>query len=212
MEKSVEKKVYDFENISDEELAQLSQKGNDEALDFLLQKYRIYVLKRARTYFLIGADHEDIVQEGMIGLFKAIRDFDREKEAHFKSFAELCITRQMITAIKSATRQKHLPLNTYVSLNRPLYDEEYEITLLDVLGEEAKVVNPEEIMINKEQYADIEKKVKKLLSGFEREVLSCYLQGKSYLEIGEHLKKEPKSIDNALQRIKKKIAKMRKPE
>ena len=209
MENTMKKVADKFEELSDEELVSLSQNGDDAALDFLLKKYRSAVLKRARTYFLIGADHEDIVQEGMIGLFKAVRDFDVKKEVVFRSFAELCITRQMISAIKSATRHKHLPLNTYISLNRPLYDEEYEITLLDVLGEEAKIVNPEEIMINKEQFEEIEKKLKKLLSSFERSVLSAYLQGKSYQEIGALLGKDPKSIDNALQRIKKKFEKLR---
>ena len=202
-------KKLDFKELCDEELVTLSQNGDDAALDFLLKKYRTAVLKRARTYFLIGADHEDIVQEGMIGLFKAVRDYDIKKEAGFRGFAELCITRQMITAIKTATRQKHLPLNTYISLNRPLYDEEFEITLMDVLGEEAKVVNPEEIMINREQFEDLEKRLQKILSGFERSVLSFYLQGKSYQEIGQHLGKDAKSIDNALQRIKKKIDKTR---
>lgn len=202
-------KKLDFKELCDEELVTLSQNGDDAALDFLLKKYRTAVLKRARTYFLIGADHEDIVQEGMIGLFKAVRDYDVKKEAGFRGFAELCITRQMITAIKTATRQKHLPLNTYISLNRPLYDEEFEITLMDVLGEEAKVVNPEEIMINREQFEDLEKRLQKILSGFERSVLSFYLQGKSYQEIGQHLGKDAKSIDNALQRIKKKIDKTR---
>ena len=209
MKNDTSKKLADFKELSDEELVSLSQNGDDAALDFLLKKYRTAVLKRARTYFLIGADHEDIVQEGMIGLFKAVRDYNIEKEAGFRGFAELCITRQMITAIKTATRQKHLPLNTYISLNRPLYDEEYEITLMDVLGEEAKVVNPEEIMINREQFEDLEKRLQKILSGFERSVLSFYLQGKSYQEIGEHLGKDAKSIDNALQRIKKKIDKTR---
>lgn len=202
-------KTVDFKELSDEELVSLSQNGDDSALEYLLKKYRTAVLKRARTYFLIGADHEDIVQEGMIGLFKAVRDFNSAKEAGFRGFAELCITRQMITAIKTATRQKHLPLNTYISLNRPLYDEEYEITLMDVLGEEAKVVNPEEIMINREQFEDIERKMQKILSGFERSVLNSYLQGKSYQEIAECLGRDAKSIDNALQRIKKKIDKLR---
>ncbi len=209
MKNDTSKKLLDFKELSDEELVSLSQNGDDAALDFLLKKYRTAVLKRARTYFLIGADHEDIVQEGMIGLFKAVRDYDVKKEAGFRGFAELCITRQMITAIKTATRQKHLPLNTYISLNRPLYDEEYEITLMDVLGEEAKVVNPEEIMINREQFEDLEKRLQKILSSFERSVLSSYLQGKSYQEIGQHLGKDAKSIDNALQRIKKKIDKTR---
>ena len=198
-----------FCDLADEQIVALSQAGDDEALEFLLMKYRTAVLKRARTYFLIGADHEDIVQEGMVGLFKAVRDFNPEKQSGFRSFAELCITRQMITAIKTATRQKHTPLNTYISLNRPLFDEEYEMTLMDILGEEAKVVNPEEIILNKEQYEDIEQKIKTALRQFERRVLSYYLKGKSYQEIGTILQRDPKSIDNALQRIKKKIDKMR---
>lgn len=198
-----------FCDLADEQIVALSQAGDDEALEFLLMKYRTAVLKRARTYFLIGADHEDIVQEGMVGLFKAVRDFNPEKQSGFRSFAELCITRQMITAIKTATRQKHTPLNTYISLNRPLFDEEYEMTLMDILGEEAKVVNPEEIILNKEQYEDTEQKIKTALSQFERRVLSYYLKGKSYQEIGTILQRDPKSIDNALQRIKKKIDKMR---
>lgn len=198
-----------FCDLADEQIVALSQAGDDEALEFLLMKYRTAVLKRARTYFLIGADREDIVQEGMVGLFKAVRDFKPEKQSGFRSFAELCITRQMITAIKTATRQKHTPLNTYISLNRPLFDEEYEMTLMDILGEEAKVVNPEEIVLNKEQYEDIEQRIKTVLSQFERRVLSYYLKGKSYQEIGTILQRDPKSIDNALQRIKKKIDKMR---
>ena len=209
MENTSEKVTVNLEELTDEELVSLSQGGDDFALDFLLKKYRSFVLKHSRTYFLIGGDHEDIVQEGMIGLFKAVRDFDTKKEVGFRGFAELCITRQMITAIKTATRHKHLPLNTYISLNRPLYDEEYEMTLLDVLGEEAKVVNPEEIMINKEQFKDIERKLQKVLSSFEKSVLKLYLKGKSYQEIGVLLCKEPKSIDNALQRIKKKFEKLR---
>ncbi len=197
--------AVDYEALCDEELVVLARNGNDYALEFLMSKYRNMVRQRARTYFLIGADREDIVQEGMIGLFKAIRDYRSDRQSGFKAFAELCVTRQIITAIKTATRQKHTPLNTYISLNKPLFDEEYEVTLMDVLGEETKVVNPEEIMINREQFIDIGLKMEELLSEFEGKVLSCYLQGKSYQEIGEALGKEPKSIDNALQRIKRKI-------
>lgn len=209
MENDNTEKNVRFDGLSDEELATLAQKSDNDALEYLMKKYRTMVRKRARTYFLIGADREDIVQEGMIGLFKAVRDFNPDRQSGFRSFAELCITRQMITAIKTATRQKHTPLNTYISLDRPLYDEEYEITLMDVLSEEARVVNPEEIMINRERYEDIEKKLEKALSNFERNVLSYYLQGKAYQEIGAILSRDPKSIDNALQRIKKKMYKMR---
>ena len=196
-----------FEAVTDEKLAQLSQAGDDEATEFLLSKYRTLVRRKARTYFLIGADSEDIVQEGMIGLFKAIRDFKEDRQSGFRAFAELCITRQIITAIKTATRQKHAPLNTYVSLDRPLGFEEYELTLLDIVSREEKVLNPEEIVIHREQLSDMGAKLMEILSAFERKVLSLYIQGESYQSIGAVLGKEPKSIDNALQRIKHKIQK-----
>ncbi len=197
----------DFEALSDEALAALSQEGNSEATEYLLSKHRSIVRRKARTYFLIGADHEDIMQEGMIGLFKAVRDFRPERQSGFRAFAELCITRQIITAIKTATRQKHLPLNSYVSLDHPLGFEEYEFTLLDVISREEQVIDPETILIHREQFSDIGTKLSALLSAFERKVLSLYIQGKSYQEIGNVLDKEPKSIDNALQRIKHKIQK-----
>ena len=199
----------DFDTLSDERLVELSNSGNNEALDFLLKKYGILVRRKARTYFLVGADREDIVQEGMIGLFKAIRSYNPEKQSAFRAFADLCVTRQMITAIKGATRQKHLPLNSYISLDRPLYDEEYEITLMDILSGDKKIANPEDIIIGQEQFENMEQSLEKNLSSFEREVLSYYLQGKTYQEIGDILKKNYKSIDNALQRIKKKIEKIR---
>ena len=146
---------------------------------------------------------EDIVQEGMIGLFKAIRDYKEDKLSSFKAFAELCITRQIITAIKTATRQKHIPLNSYVSLDKPIYDEESDRTLLDVISE-AKVTDPEEMIISQEEYTDIESKISELLSDLERKVLSLYLDGRSYQEISEQLNRHVKSIDNALQRVKRK--------
>ncbi len=197
----------DVKALSDEALALLSQKGDNAAMEYLLSKYRALVRRKARTYFLIGADREDIVQEGMIGLFKAVRDYKEDRQSGFRAFAELCITRQIITAIKMATRQKHAPLNTYVSLNRPLGFEEYELTLLDVVSREEQVVDPEEILIHREQFSDIGSRLSQLLSAFERKVLSLYMQGKSYQEIGAALGREPKSIDNALQRIKHKIEK-----
>lgn len=147
---------------------------------------------------------EDIVQEGMIGLFKAIRDYKEDKLSSFKAFAELCITRQIITAIKTATRQKHIPLNSYVSLDKPIYDEESDRTLLDVISE-AKVTDPEEMIISQEEYTDIESKISELLSDLERKVLSLYLDGRSYQEISEQLNRHVKSIDNALQRVKRKL-------
>ncbi len=195
------------EALSDEALALLSQAGDNEAMEFLLSKYRTLVRQKSRTYFLIGADREDIVQEGMIGLFKAIRDFKEDRQSGFRAFAELCVTRQIISAIKSATRQKHVPLNSYVSLNRPVGFAEYEMTLMDVVGAEEQMLDPEEILISREKFSDIGARLANLLSVYERKVLSLYTQGKSYQEIGQILGKEAKSIDNALQRIKHKIEK-----
>ncbi|MDD6308595.1 MAG: RNA polymerase sporulation sigma factor SigH [Clostridia bacterium] len=193
--------------LSDEALVVLSQSGDDEAMDYLLSKYRGMVKKKARTYFLIGADREDVVQEGMLGLFKAVRDYKAEKNVSFRVFAELCITRQIITAIKRATRQKHVPLNSYISLNRPLVRQDYESTLMDVMARETGVVDPEEIMIHREQLDVLGTKIEELLSSFERKVLALYVQGKSYQKIGDALGKDQKSIDNALQRIRHKIEK-----
>ena len=150
------KKCFDmYESLSDEEIVQLARDTNDEALEHLINKYKNFVRAKARSYFLIGADREDIIQEGMIGLYKAIRDFRPDKLASFRAFAELCITRQIITAIKTATRQKHIPLNSYVSLNKPIYDEESDRTLLDVISG-SKVTDPEELVISREEFSDIE--------------------------------------------------------
>jgi RNA polymerase sporulation-specific sigma factor len=155
---------------------------------------------------LIGADREDIIQEGMIGLYKAIRDFNPEKLSSFRAFAELCITRQIITAIKTATRQKHIPLNSYVSLNKPIYDEDSDRTLLDILSG-VKISDPEELIISREEFEDIEGKMGQILSKLEWQVLMSYLGGKSYQEIAKDLKRHVKSIDNALQRVKRKLEK-----
>ncbi len=194
--------------LTDEELALRVQQYNDiPAQELLLHKYKNSVRSRARSYFLIGADHEDIVQEGMIGLFKAIRDYRTDKQASFRAFAELCITRQIITAIKAATRQKHIPLNSYVSLNRPIYDEESERTLMDVITE-GRAISPEEMLINREDYSSIELQIRQSLSELENQVLDLFLEGKSYQEIAQLLKRHVKSIDNALQRIKRKLEKM----
>jgi RNA polymerase sporulation-specific sigma factor len=193
-----------MDSLNDEQLVELVHNGNSDALDYLIHKYRNFVRAKARSYFLIGGDKEDIVQEGMIGLYKAVRDYKGDKLSAFKAFAELCITRQIITAIKTATRQKHIPLNSYVSLDKPIYDEESDRTLMDVLTG-AKVTDPEELMINHEQFTSIEGKVNELLSDLERKVLALYLDGRTYQEISEELNRHVKSIDNALQRVKRKL-------
>ncbi len=195
-----------YSALSDEEIVQMSHEGDSDAEEYLLMKYKNFVRSKARSYFLIGADHEDIVQEGMIGLYKAIRDYRKERLSSFRAFAELCITRQIITAIKTATRQKHIPLNSYVSLNKPLYDEESDRTLMDVIME-AQVSNPEELIINRENLGNIHAKINEVLSGLEQQVLNAYLDGKSYQEIAEALGRHVKSIDNALQRVKRKLEK-----
>jgi RNA polymerase sporulation-specific sigma factor len=195
-----------FTGKKDEELVVMARSGNDRALEYLLCKYQNFVKAKAKSYFLIGADKEDIYQEGMIGLFKAIRDFKDDKLASFKVFAELCITRQIITAVKTATRQKHIPLNTYISLNKPIYDEESDRTLLDILSG-IRVSDPEELIIDREEMENIESKIEEVLSGLEMEVLNSYLDGKSYQEIASDLDRQAKSIDNALQRVKRKLEK-----
>ena len=195
-----------YNEKTDEEVVFLCHGGDTLAEEYLLDKYKNFVWARARSYFLIGADHEDIVQEGMIGLYKAIRDYRPEKLSSFRAFAELCVTRQIITAIKTATRQKHIPLNSYVSLNKPLFDEESDRTLMDVIME-GRVSNPEEILINQEDLIHVNDRIKRVLSSLEQQVLSAYLDGKSYQEIAETLGRHVKSIDNALQRVKRKLEK-----
>lgn len=195
-----------MKNMSDEEIVKLSRDGDGYATEYLMEKYRNFVRAKSRTYFLIGADNEDIIQEGMIGLYKAIRDYKSDAQASFKSFAELCITRQIITAIKTATRQKHIPLNSYISLSKPVYDDENERILLDTVMERHRL-DPEEIMLDKERFLSIEEKLSKILSKLEWIVLTKYLEGMSYIEIASQIGKSEKSIDNALQRIKKKIEK-----
>ncbi|MBQ4073968.1 MAG: RNA polymerase sporulation sigma factor SigH [Clostridia bacterium] len=194
-----------FQSMPDEEVVVLAQQGDGQALAYLLNKYKNFVRSKARSYFLIGADHEDIVQEGMIGLYKSIRDFQPDRLASFRSFAELCVKRQIITAIKAATRQKHVPLNSYVSLNKPLYDEESDRTLLDVI--EGRVTNPEDLYISQEDLSRIQKQITEILSDLERQVLDAFIDGKSYQEIAELLGRHVKSIDNALQRVKRKLFK-----
>ncbi|WIF95610.1 RNA polymerase sporulation sigma factor SigH [Caminicella sporogenes] len=193
-----------YEVLIDEKVVEDAKNGDPRAQEYLIKKYKNFVRAKARSYFLIGADREDIIQEGMIGLFKAIRDYRSDKISSFRAFAELCITRQIITAIKTATRQKHIPLNSYVSLNKPIYDEESDRTLLDVLSGK-KISDPEELLISREEISNIESKIGEILSDLEWRVLIFYLQGKSYQEIAKDLNRHVKSIDNALQRVKRKL-------
>ncbi|CCO07780.1 RNA polymerase sporulation sigma factor SigH [Desulforamulus hydrothermalis] len=193
-----------YQIMVDEDVVEFAREGDDAALEYLINKYKNFVRAKARSYFLIGADREDIIQEGMIGLYKAIRDFRMDKLSSFRAFAELCITRQIITAIKTATRQKHIPLNSYVSLNKPIYDEDSDRTLLDVISG-SKITDPEELIISREEFDDIEEKMGEILSSLEWKVLMSYLEGKSYQEIAEDLNRHVKSIDNALQRVKRKL-------
>ena len=195
---------HDYDSMMDEDIVEFAREGSTEALEYLINKYKNFVRAKARSYFLIGADRDDITQEGMIGLYKAIRDFRADKLSSFRAFAELCITRQIITAIKTATRQKHIPLNSYVSLNKPIYDDDSDRTLLDVISG-SKVTDPEELIISREEFGDIEGKMEEILSDLEWKVLMSYLDGKSYHEIAVELHRHVKSIDNALQRVKRKL-------
>lgn len=205
MEKTyVEGRVLDFTALSDEDIIAIIQDGNAEALDFLITKYRSFVRLKGRSYFLIGGDREDIIQEGMIGLYKAIRDFRPDRLSSFKGFAELCITRQIITAIKTATRQKHIPLNSSVSLDRPVFSEDSDRTLLDMLSGPF-LDDPEDLIIHKEDFGQMEEEMNKVLSVLEKQVLTLYLDGQSYQEISAELNRQVKSVDNALQRIKRKL-------
>ncbi|MCJ7856589.1 RNA polymerase sporulation sigma factor SigH [Lachnospiraceae bacterium NSJ-143] len=196
----------EFEKLNDEEIIVLVRTGDQEAQDYILNKYKTMVKSKARAYFLMGADREDIIQEGMIGLYKAVRDYQPGKNTAFKSFADLCINRQIITAIKTASRQKHIPLNSSVSLNRQVYGSDEEETYMDFLKTE-ETTSPEAIFIGIENKNFIVEHFSKVLSGFESKVLNLYLQGKSYSKIAEITGKPEKSIDNALQRVKKKTEK-----
>lgn len=206
MLKTDENHISQLEDLADEEVIHLIRNGSKWGMEHLIEKYKPVVRAKSRSYFLVGADREDIVQEGMIGLFKAIRDYKEDKSIPFRMFAEMCITRQIITAVKTATRQKHIPLNSYISLNKRLFDEDSDKMLIEML-QEVSVTDPEEMFISKEDYNLIEHKMVELLSPFEKQVLTMYLSGIAYQEIARQLNKPVKSIDNALQRLKKKIEK-----
>ena len=198
-------KISEFSEMNDNDVAKLAAVGDSGALNYLLTKYKSMARNKARSYFLVGADREDIIQEGMIGLFKAIRDFNPERQSSFYTFADLCITRQIITAVKTATRKKHIPLNSYVSIYKP-DEEDSDRSLLDTLPKTSDL-NPESIFIEEEGVSEIESKMLKVLSNLEREVLMLYLKDKSYEEIARVLGRDEKTVDNALQRIKRKLDK-----
>ena len=195
-----------FHGMLDEEVVRYAKGGSRGATEHLLMKYRGIVEGKARSYFLIGADHDDIVQEGMIGLYKAIRDFRTDKLLPFRAFAELCISRQIFTAIKAATRQKHIPLNSYVSLHASLFDADSDRTLLDTLAE-SEHADPEQVVITRQFSDDLRYRIRRELSDLESAVLRGHLEGKSYQEIAQELRRRVKSVDNALQRAKRKIGK-----
>lgn len=200
--------VVAFEELplyNDQELVGLVRDGHDFALDYLMNKYKVLVERKAKSYYLIGASKDDIIQEGMIGLFKAIRDYNPNREASFYSFADLCVTRQMISAVKASTRQKHMPLNTYISLNKPIFEDDNDKTDLMEITPSNKIVDPEEVFIGEENLHIIEDELSKRLSKMENEILRLYVQGINYVEIAEMTERSVKSVDNALQRIKKKV-------
>ncbi len=194
----------DFSTLSDEQLVSMSVNGDTEAEEEIFNRYKNYVKSKARTYYLIGADNDDIVQEGMIGLYKAVRDFNPDKNITFKTFADVCITRQILTAIRTANRNKHNPLNGSISMNAPVFNEDSGTTVMNLI-QQGSMSNPEEIFIIDESLREIKKEISKKLSSFENQVLELYLDGSSYVEISETMDKSIKSVDNALQRIKKKL-------
>lgn len=195
-----------FNNMTDSDLISLVKSGNKHALNFLLNKYKDLVNIKVGKYFIVGAEREDSVQEGMIGLYKAIRDFDGEKQNSFKTFANLCIERQLITAIKTSNRQKHMPLNSYLSLNNSAYEEDEGMPLMETLNSNV-IEDPLDTITKKEYYKTVEDAIDKSLSDFEKQVLKRYIQGESYVSIAEKLNTPVKSIDNAIQRIRKKASK-----
>lgn len=209
LENNVFYKTEIFKELTDKQLVLQIKKGNENALSYLLEKYKDLVNIKVGKYFMIGAEREDIVQEGMIGLFKAIRNFDIEKENSFKSFANICIERQLITAIKSSNRQKHMPLNSYLSLNTTAYsnnEDNDSVELIDTFDGK-NTEDPLETIMKKEYYEEVENAVNKSLSKFEKQVLDKFLKGKSYIDIAQELDSPVKSVDNAIQRIRKKAIK-----
>ena len=193
-------------NKTDEEIVELAKEGDKDSIEYIMDKYKELVTMKVSRYFIVGAEKEDIFQEGMIGLYKAIKDFNKEKQNSFKSFANLCIERQLITAVKTSNRQKHTPLNSYVSLNTSAYDEGDDTTIMEILDANT-IEDPLDTIVKKEYYKWVEEKMNETLSDFEKQVLHRYAQGESYTTISEKLDAPIKSIDNAIQRIRKKATK-----
>ncbi len=197
-----------FNEMTDEEIISYIQNNDKAALDYLISKYKELVYMKSSKYFIVGAEKDDIFQEGMIGLYKAIQSFKQDKQNTFKTFANMCIERQLITAIKTSNRQKHMPLNSYLSLNTSSYeeDDDNEKTLLDVLNNKM-AEDPLDTLTKKEYYSNVEEAIDKSLSDFEKQVLKKFLRGDSYVKIAEELESPVKSVDNAIQRIRKKALK-----
>jgi len=193
----------DYKNMSDDNLINLVKSGDKHALEYILEKYKELVNMKVSKYFIVGAEKEDIVQEGMIGLYKAIKDYNKEKQSSFKSFANMCIERQLITAIKTSNRQKHMPLNSYLSLNTAAYENDEDVSLMEIFNNQT-AEDPLDTITKKEYYRAVEDVIDKSLSTFEKQVLQRYIQGESYIDIASKLDAPVKSIDNAIQRIRKK--------
>ena len=201
----------DYEQYTDDELIDRLRRGEESIMDYICDKYKNLVRSKAKSMFILGADSDDLIQEGMIGLFKAVRDYDMGRDASFYTFAELCISRQMYTAVQASKRQKHQPLNTYVSLDTGNSsgegDEKEGLNLGELLADRAEL-SPEELFLDKERVAYLEKAIEEELSDFERQVLDLYMTGMSYTQIARVLGRDEKATDNALQRLKTKIKKM----
>ena len=198
-----------YESLTDEELITLFRDGDQEAMEMLLNKYKEMVLRKAKSMYILGGDSDDLIQEGMLGLFKAVRDYDCGRDASFRTFAQLCVTRQLYTAVKASSRKKHLPLNTAISLSRPMREDgEEDEEFLDCLEADASS-NPEVYLIGQEEMERLEEKIEKELSPFEKQVLELHLTGMGYVEIAHVLNRDEKSTDNALQRIRTKLRKWR---
>ena len=198
-----------YAGFTDEELIDRLREGASQITDYIMEKYKNLVRKKAKSMYILGADNDDLIQEGMIGLFKAVRDYDAGRDASFYTFADLCISRQMYNAVQASRREKHAPLNTYISLYADMTEPENgedSTELLNVLASSMET-NPEQLVIDKENVADLEAIIEKELSSFEKQVLDLYLTGMSYSQIAKVLSRDEKSTDNALQRLKAKIRK-----